>query len=54
METLPGSADPKQIVPVPDAGARPELLDSVAQALAAVHRMPTDTALAPLVEEPLA
>ncbi|HYB23996.1 MAG TPA: phosphotransferase family protein [Solirubrobacteraceae bacterium] len=54
METLPGSADPKQIVPAPDADSRPELLDSVAQALAAVHRMPTDTALAPLVEEPLA
>ncbi len=53
MRALPGTADPGQIVPAPGAGARPELLDSVAAALAAVHRMPADAGLAPAVDRPL-
>jgi aminoglycoside phosphotransferase (APT) family kinase protein len=62
LKPLPGTADPKQILP--DATAEGErgkasnrdlkLLDSIAGALAAVHRMPTDPALAPPVEEPIA
>jgi aminoglycoside phosphotransferase (APT) family kinase protein len=54
VEGLPGTADPKRILAgegVPDRG---RLLDSIAAALAAVHRMPADPALAPLVEDPLA
>ena len=58
VDTLAGTSDPKLIVPgtanpsaAPD---RTELLDSIADALAAVHRMPADTSLAPAVAEPLA
>jgi aminoglycoside phosphotransferase (APT) family kinase protein len=62
LKSLPGTADPKQILP----GARaedprskrsddpPGLLDSIAGALATVHQMPADPALAPPVEQPLA
>ena len=54
MQAIDGTSDPKRILSgqgVPDAG---ELLDSIAAALAAVHRMPTDEALAPAVDAPLA
>jgi aminoglycoside phosphotransferase (APT) family kinase protein len=53
-EAIEGTTDPAAILAgegVPDAG---ELLDSVAAALAAVHRMPADPALAPAVEDPIA
>ncbi|HWX75664.1 MAG TPA: phosphotransferase family protein, partial [Solirubrobacteraceae bacterium] len=54
MEAVSGTTDPGRILTgegVPDA---PALLESIAAALAAVHRMPADGTLAPLVEEPLA
>jgi aminoglycoside phosphotransferase (APT) family kinase protein len=62
LKPLPGTTDPKQILPAAAAGDVPSknrkedpgLLDSIARALAAVHRMPADPALAPPVEEPLA
>jgi aminoglycoside phosphotransferase (APT) family kinase protein len=62
LKALPGTADAKQILADATAGDVPgkignralELLDSIAGALAAVHRMPADPALAPPVEEPLA
>jgi aminoglycoside phosphotransferase (APT) family kinase protein len=61
LKPLPGSSDPKQILPAATAeemgsagDSPPELLDSIAGALAALHRMPVDPALAPPVEEPLA
>ncbi len=54
MRKLAGTADPGRILPEPGTGSRPELLENIAQALAAVHRIPADTALAPIVEEPLA
>jgi aminoglycoside phosphotransferase (APT) family kinase protein len=62
LKPLPGTSDPKQILPAAAAeemgnkarnDAR-ELLDSIAGALAALHGMPPDPALAPPVEEPLA
>jgi aminoglycoside phosphotransferase (APT) family kinase protein len=61
LRSLPGTADPKQILPAIADDARsktrneaPELLESIAGTLAAVHGMPADPALAPTVEEPLA
>ena len=53
VEALAGTSDPAQIVPA-SRRARPALLDDLARALAAVHRMPADPALAPPAEEPLA
>jgi aminoglycoside phosphotransferase (APT) family kinase protein len=62
LSSLPGTADPKQIL-VDAAAEDPrsesadkalELLDGIAGALAAVHHMPADPALAPPVAEPLA
>jgi aminoglycoside phosphotransferase (APT) family kinase protein len=54
MQAVSGTTDPRRIlaaqgVPAPDA-----LIDSVAAALAAVHRMPADPALAPRVDDPIA
>jgi aminoglycoside phosphotransferase (APT) family kinase protein len=62
LKSLPGTADPKQILSAATAyemrsktlEEAPELLDSIAATLAVVHRMPADPALAPTVEEPLA
>jgi aminoglycoside phosphotransferase (APT) family kinase protein len=54
VEALPGTTDPKQIIETAAANDAPTLIDSVAYALAAVHRMPADPSLAPLVEDPLA
>jgi len=54
LEAIAGTTDPTTILAgegVPDA---PQLLQSIAAALAAVHRMPADPALAPAVEDPLA
>ena len=53
VEALPGTSDPATIVSADEHGA-PALLDDVAKALAAVHRMPADTALAPATDAPLA
>jgi aminoglycoside phosphotransferase (APT) family kinase protein len=61
LRSLPGTADPTQILPAATAddvrretrNQALELLDSIAGALAAVHRMPADPALVPPVEEPL-
>jgi aminoglycoside phosphotransferase (APT) family kinase protein len=53
MQALEGTSDPNRILRqegVPPAG---DLLDSIAAALAAVHRMPADEALAPAVDAPL-
>jgi aminoglycoside phosphotransferase (APT) family kinase protein len=54
VEAIAGSADPNEILSggrVPEA---PQLIESIASALAAVHRMPADPALAPPVEDQLA
>jgi aminoglycoside phosphotransferase (APT) family kinase protein len=54
MRAVDGTSDPKRILRqegVPGAG---ELLDSIAAALAAVHRMPPEERLAPAVDAPLA
>ena len=53
VEALAGHERPAQILAREGPGA-PELLDDIAAALAAVHRMPADAALAPPAEEPLA
>jgi len=51
VEAVPGTSDPAEIL----TSASPQsLLDDIAGALAAVHRMPADPALAPPAEEPLA
>lgn len=54
VEAVAGTSDPGAIlrgegVPAPDA-----LLEDIAAALAAVHRMPTQAAQAPAIEDPLA
>jgi aminoglycoside phosphotransferase (APT) family kinase protein len=46
-----GTTDPSAILATSDAS---ELIDSIAAALAAVHRMPADADLAPAVDRPLA
>ncbi|HEX5225690.1 MAG TPA: phosphotransferase family protein, partial [Solirubrobacteraceae bacterium] len=54
MEALPGSADPKRILGGEEAPRAEELLDQIAAALAAVHRMPTHGGIAPVASDPLA
>jgi aminoglycoside phosphotransferase (APT) family kinase protein len=54
VKALAGRSDPKQILAGERVPAAPQLLDSIAHALAAIHRMPADPALAPPVEAPLA
>lgn len=54
VEALDGTPDPQRIISTASATDAPKLLDSVAQALAAVHGMPVDDSLAPPVEDPLA
>jgi aminoglycoside phosphotransferase (APT) family kinase protein len=54
MEAIRGTTNPRQILVGEGAPQAGELLDSVAAALAAVHRMPVDPSLAPLVDDPLA
>jgi aminoglycoside phosphotransferase (APT) family kinase protein len=51
MESVEGTTDPSEILAAEDPG---ELIDSIAAALAAVHRMPADPGLAPPVDQPLA
>ena len=54
VEALAGSTDPKEILAARHVPEAPALLESIASALAAVHRMPADPALAPPVEDQLA
>jgi aminoglycoside phosphotransferase (APT) family kinase protein len=54
LEGLPGTSDPRRILAgeqVPDGEA---LIDSIAAALAAVHRIPLDAGLAPAQPDPIA
>src|SRR5947209_775980 len=53
LEGLAGTADPGRILAGEGVPEPAELLDSIAAALAAVHRMPADASLAPSVEDPL-
>ncbi len=53
VEALAGTSDPKLILSRPGEPGAPELLDGLAAALAAVHRMPADASLAPPADEPL-
>jgi aminoglycoside phosphotransferase (APT) family kinase protein len=53
MQAVEGTADPKRILHHDGVPAADELLDSVAAALAAVHRMPADEQLAPALGAPL-
>jgi len=54
MGAIAGTTDPKQILAGERVPAAAELIRSIATALAAVHRMPADPALAAPVEDPLA
>jgi aminoglycoside phosphotransferase (APT) family kinase protein len=54
LEALSGTTDPKQILARDGVPEPAELIDSIGAALAAIHRMPADPALAPAVEDPLA
>ena len=54
MERLAGSADPKLILAGEDAPDEAELLDQIAAALAAVHRMDAGAGAAPAIDDPLA
>ena len=54
VESLAGTSDPALIVPATGEPGAPELIDGLAAALAAVHRMRADPSLAPAVDEPLA
>ncbi len=50
VEAVPGTSEPGQILSREGPG---ELLENIAKALAAVHRMPAEEALAPAAEDPL-
>jgi aminoglycoside phosphotransferase (APT) family kinase protein len=54
VEALRGTTDPGAILAGDGVPEAEELLDGIARALVAVHRMPADEALAPAVEDPLA
>ena len=54
LEALAGTTDPEQVIGAVAASDAPKLIDSIAQALAAVHRMPAEPSLAPPIEEPVA
>lgn len=54
VRALPGTSDPVRILAEAGQGGAGELLDDIAAALAAVHRMPADAGLAPAIDEPLA
>ncbi len=53
-EALAGSTDPVSILAGEDAPDPRRLIDDLARALSAVHRMPVDLAAVPAVEDPLA
>jgi aminoglycoside phosphotransferase (APT) family kinase protein len=54
VEALHRTTDPAAILAGDGVPPAEQLLDSIASALAAVHRMPADPELAPAVEDPLA
>lgn len=54
LEALTGTTDPKRILAGDGVPAAAAVIDSIASALAAVHRMPADTRLAPAVDDDLA
>ena len=54
VEALAGTSDPRAILAGEGVPAAEELIDGIAAALAAVHRMPADPALAPPIDDPLA
>ena len=54
LEALSGTSDPARILAGEGVPEPAQLIDSIAAALAAIHRMPADPALAPVVEDPLA
>jgi aminoglycoside phosphotransferase (APT) family kinase protein len=54
VESLDGTTDPQAILEGEGVPPPPELIDGIASALAAVHRMPTDLASAPPIDDPLA
>jgi aminoglycoside phosphotransferase (APT) family kinase protein len=54
VEALAGTTDPKAILAGDGVPEPRVLIDEIASALAAVHRMPTELASAPPVEDPLA
>ena len=51
VQALPGTTDPRHILAGEGVPAASRLIDSIAAALAAVHRMPADEALAPAVSD---
>ena len=51
VQALPGTTDPRRILAGEGVPAAGRLIDSIAAALAAVHRMPADEALAPAVSD---
>jgi aminoglycoside phosphotransferase (APT) family kinase protein len=53
VQALAGTSDPRRILSGEDVPAAPALLDDIAAALAAVHRMPAEASLAPAVEDSL-
>jgi aminoglycoside phosphotransferase (APT) family kinase protein len=53
VEALTGTTDPKAILGGDGVPAEDELIDSIAAALAAVHRMPADESLAAELGDPL-
>jgi aminoglycoside phosphotransferase (APT) family kinase protein len=54
MGAIDGTTDPSEIIAGAQGGTAGELIDSIAAALAAVHRMPADPRLAAPVDGPLA
>jgi aminoglycoside phosphotransferase (APT) family kinase protein len=54
MASVEGTSDPKRILREEGVPGAEELLDSIAAALAGVHRMPADERLAPALDAPLA
>jgi aminoglycoside phosphotransferase (APT) family kinase protein len=54
VEALSGTTDPKRILAGEDVPGGAELIEQIAAALAAVHSVPADSALAPEVADPLA
>lgn len=53
VEAIPGQTDPAAIVAAEGTDAE-RIVESIAAALAAVHRMPADEGLAPAIEDPVA
>jgi len=54
VEAVAGTTDPREILAGADLTGAPALIDSIAAALAAVHRMQVDPGLVPALDNPLA